>query len=71
MTTEERMKLYDDFHSGVRMSLDWLFKVVRSKETWTLCEMGQIADIMKDLATTEKAIAKANYYHTEHSEEVY
>ena len=71
MTTEERMKLYSDFHDGVRMMMDRLEKAARSKDAWTLCEMGQMADIMKDLAMTEKAIAKAHYYHSEHSEETY
>jgi len=71
MTNEERTKLYNDFHSGVRMMMDKLEKIAREKEGWTLCEMGELADIMKDLAMTEKGIAKAHYYHSEHSEEVF
>ena len=71
MTTEERMKLYDDFHSGVRMMMDKIGKIAQEKSTWSMGELGCMADMMKDLATTEKAIAKAHYYHTEHSEEVY
>lgn len=71
MTSEERKKLYDDFHSGVRMMMDKMEKVVRSKDAWSLSEMGCLADIMKDLAMTEKYVAKAHYIYSEHSEEVY
>lgn len=71
MTTEERIKLYDDFHSGVRMMMDGLERVVRSEEKWSLDDMGKVADIMKDLAMTEKAIAKAHYCYSEHSDKRY
>ena len=71
MTTEERMKLYDDFHSGVRMMMDKLEKVARADVAMTLSEMGEIADIMKDLATTEKGIAKAHHCYSEKSDRAY
>lgn len=71
MTSEERKKLYEDFHSGVRMVMDKLEKISREKSTWSLSEMGCLADIMKDLAMTEKGIAKAHKYYEEYSEEVY
>ena len=71
MTTEERTKLYDDFHSGVRMMMDKLEKVVSSRDSWTLSEMGCISDIMKDLAKTEKCIAKAHYCYSEKPAEMY
>jgi len=71
MTNEERKKLYDDFHSGVRMMMDKITDIARKKESWTLCEMGQMADIMKDLAMTEKGIAKAHHMYAEKSDETY
>lgn len=71
MKTEERMKLYEDFHSGVRMMMDKIEKIAKEKSSWTLCEMGQLADIMKDLAMTEKGIAKAYYMYSDKSEEAY
>lgn len=71
MTSEERKKLYDDFHSGVRMMMDKITDIARKKDSWTLCEMGQVADIMKDMAMTEKGIAKAHYMYSEKSDEVY
>lgn len=71
MTHEERHKLYCDFHSGVRMMMDKIEKIAREKNAWTLSEMGELSDIMKDLAMTEKSIAKAHYYYSEKSDEVY
>ncbi len=71
MTTEERMKLYNDFHSGVRMMMDKIEKIVKEEGKWSIDEMGKLADMMKDLAMTEKAIAKAHYCYSEHSEKLY
>ena len=71
MTNEERMKLYDDFHSGVRMMMDKIEKVARSESVMTLAEMGELADIMKDLAMTEKGIAKAHHCYSEKSDKAY
>lgn len=71
MTTEERMQLYCDFHAGVRMLMDKIEKISREKSTWTLTELGDVADIIKDLASTEKNVAKSHYYFSEHSEEKY
>lgn len=71
MTYEERYKLYCDFHSGVRMMMDKVEKVAREKSSWSLSDLSEMSDIMKDLASSEKDIAKANHYYSEHSEEVY
>ncbi|MBO7712628.1 MAG: hypothetical protein J6S85_03945 [Methanobrevibacter sp.] len=71
MTNEERTKLYSDFHSGVRMMMDKLEKIARADVAMTLSEMGEIADIMKDLAMTEKGIAKAHYCYSEHDDKLY
>lgn len=71
MTNEERMKLYDDFHSGTRMMMDALERVAKSEDKWSLDEMGKMSGIIKDLAMTEKAIAKAHYCYSEHSDKRY
>lgn len=71
MRTEDRIKLYEDFHSGVRMMMDKIEKIAKEKSSWTLCEMGEVADMIKDLAMTEKGIAKAHHYYAEKSDEVY
>ena len=71
MNTEERMKLFNDFHLGVRMFMDKIEKISREKQTWTLMELGEVADIMKDLSKTEKNIAKTHMIYSANSEEVY
>ena len=71
MTSEERTKLYCDFHAGVRMMMDKIEKIAREKNAWTLAEMGELADMMKDLAKVEKSIAVAHEHYSEHSEELY
>lgn len=71
MMHEERIRLYDDFHAGVRMMMDKIEKMAREKASWSLSEMGYLADIMKDLAKTEKCIAIAHEHYSEHSEELY
>ena len=71
MTTEERKKLYDDFHSGVRLFMDKLEKIARSEESMTLSEMGELADIMKDMSCVEKNIAKAHHCYSEKSDKMY
>lgn len=71
MSREELKKMQEDLHKGVRMFLDKLEKVGREKTDWTLCEMGQVADIMKDLSTVEKDIAKTHMLMSEHSSEVF
>ena len=53
------------------MMMDKIEKVAKAKSSWTLAEMGDLADIMKDLAMTEKGIAKAHCIYSEHTEEMY
>lgn len=71
MTNDEKMKMHDSFHSGVRMMLEKMEKMGREKPHWSLCEMGQLADIMKDLSKVEKNLSMAHYYSLERSEEVF
>lgn len=71
MTSEERMKLYNDFHSGVRMMMDKVTEICKKKESWKLYEIFMMADIMKDMADTEKSIVKAHCMYTEKSDESY
>jgi hypothetical protein len=53
------------------MMMDKIEKIAREKPSWSLVEMGELSDIMKDLAMAEKSIAKAHYYYSEKSDEVY
>lgn len=71
MTNEERKNMYERFHSGVKMYLDRIEKISREKATWTMTELGDIADIMKDMSEVEKNIAKAHMIYCDHDEETY
>lgn len=71
MTNSEIMKIHDAIHTGSLMLLEKLEKGARGKDIMPLCEMGELADIMKDLAYAEKCLAKAHYYMSEHSPSMY
>ena len=71
MTDSEIKKIHDAIHTGSLMLLEKLEKGARSKDIMPLCEMGELADIMKDLAYAEKCLAKAHYYMSEHSPSMY
>lgn len=60
MKHEEMEKINSDFYSGLKMMIEKLEKVSKEK-TLTLCEIGSIADIMKDLSKTHKNIVKVHY----------
>lgn len=71
MTNEERHKLHEDLSTGVRMVTEKLTKMGREKATWSLDEMMKLADIMKDLSSVEKNLAKTHWLLCEHSIEKY
>lgn len=71
MTTEERKKMHESIYSGLRMMVEKLEKVAREKQSWSLEELGYVADIMKDISKTEKCLVKTNWMLSEHSEEKY
>lgn len=71
MTNSEIMKIHDSIHTGALMLLEKMEKGARSKDVMPLCEMGQLADMLKDLAKAEKNLAKAHYYMSERSPSMY
>lgn len=71
MTNEERKNLYDRMHSGARMMIEKIEKISREKESWSMMELYQIADIMKDMSELEKNLAKAHAIYCENSDETY
>lgn len=71
MTSEERMKMHEDLSTGVRMVVEKLTKMGREKPTWSLDEMMKISDIMKDMSSVEKNLAKTHWLLCEHSIEKY
>jgi len=71
MANEEKMKIMSSLMSGMSMLVDKLEVVGRNKSDWSMAEMGCLADIMKDISTTYKNIAKAKYLYSEHNDERY
>lgn len=57
--------------SGIDMVIEKSEKISREKKEWSLAELGEMSDIVKDLAESLKDIAKAHYYFSEHSMEKY
>lgn len=48
-----------------------IFTKFRGRSIVDICELGCVADMVKDLATAYEKMAKAHYYLSEHSEEKY
>ena len=55
--------------SGINMVSEKAEKIGREKREWSLVELGEISDIVKDMSQALKDIAKAHYYMSEHSME--
>lgn len=53
--------------SGINMVLEKAEKIGREKREWSLEEVGEMSDIVKDMAEALKDIAKTHYYLSEHS----
>ena len=56
-------------NSGIEMFIEKVEKISKEKDKWTLCELGCVADMIKDLATAHEKMAKAHYYYSERSDE--
>ena len=66
MTHEERVMLRDKLEHKAKSLMDRLEKACAEITPMTWQEMVWAADIMKDLSSVEKNLAKANYYESEH-----
>ena len=67
MTEEQKRKI----HNGIEMFVDKVEKVAREQKDFSLCELGCISDIIKDLASAYEKMAKAHYYMQGHSDKRY
>lgn len=56
MTSEEIDKLSKRLNDGLDMISEKAEQIGRSKEGWTLGELGMIADLQKDLAKALKSL---------------
>lgn len=71
MTAEEIKELSHRIHKGLEMVSEKAEKIGREKSEWSLCELGEIADIEKDMAKTLKYLIKIHIMTNEHSIEKY
>jgi hypothetical protein len=53
--------------AGISMVLEKSEKIGREKREWSLEEVGEMSDIVKDMSEALKDIAKTHYYLSEHS----
>ncbi|MBO7712269.1 MAG: hypothetical protein J6S85_02125 [Methanobrevibacter sp.] len=67
----DREKITDSIMTGAEMLLEKLSTISRSKDKWTMQEMGCLADILKDVSESYKNVAKAEMIFSSHSPEKY
>ena len=71
MTSAEHEEIKNGLVSGMRMMLQKMQDVSSMKHGWTMCEISQMADAVKDMSETYKNYAKANLLLSEHSSETF
>ena len=71
MTQEEYKKIHQRIVSGLDMVSEKAEKIGREKSEWSLCEVGEVADIVKDIAKSFKCLLKAEMYVSDGSVEKY
>lgn len=64
MTHEEKIACREKIHHKARTLMERLEKACSEPMGWQ--EMMWAADILKDLSSVDKNIAKAHYYESEH-----
>lgn len=71
MTNEEIKELEEHYHSTTKGIMNKVTEICKTKKSWSLVEIGEISDIIKDLSETHKNIAKIYYLMSEKSLETY
>ena len=71
MTSEELDKMSKRIYNGLDMISEKAEQIGRAKTGWTLCELGEMADIEKDIAKSFKCLVKVHRIMSEHSIEKY
>lgn len=67
----DREKIYESVMTGAEMLVEKLSTISKSKDKWTMEEMGCVADILKDVSESYKNMAKAQMIFSSHSPEKY
>lgn len=71
MTYAEFCEIKNRIYRGLTMVVEKGEIIGREKKEYSLQELGEMSDIVKDSAESLKDIAKAHYYMQEHSIEKY
>lgn len=71
MTKDEIEKMSKRIYSGLDMVSEKAEQIGRAKSEWSLCELGMMADIEKDMAKSFKSLVKTHMMLNEHSVEKY
>jgi hypothetical protein len=67
MTNEDIEMCKEKIHKGMQMVLEKAEHIGRTESMWSMEELGEMADITKDMSEALKNIAKTHYYLSEHS----
>lgn len=71
MTNEEMKKIHERIYKGLDMISEKAEMVGRAKSEWSLNELGEMADIEKDISESFKNLIKVHVMTSEHSVEKY
>lgn len=71
MTSEEVKKIHERIYKGLDMISEKAEMIGRAKSEWSLNELGEMADIQKDISESFKNLIKVHVMTSEHSVEKY
>lgn len=71
MTNEEMKKIHERIYKGLDMISEKAEMIGRAKPEWSLNELGEMADIQKDISESFKNLIKVHVMTSEHSVEKY
>lgn len=71
MTHEELQEIEEHYQITTKGIMNKVTDICKTKKAWSLVELCEIADIIKDLSETHKNIAKVYYLMSEKSLETF
>lgn len=71
MTHEELHELKKSYYTTTHGIMNKVTDICKTKQSWSIHELGEIADIVKDLSETHKNIAKVYHLMSEHTTETF
>ena len=71
MTHEEIHEIEEQYHITTKGIMNKVTEICKTKKSWSLVELGEITDIVKDLSEIHKNIAKVYHLMSEKSLETF